>query len=254
MAFNYESYVFKKLRFIFETQAPTSKTGSVILTVDYDNDDPAPVDKTQAMAYRNAVRCAPWQCCEFNSAPEDIRKRSSYFTRNGVVPFGQDYNLYDVGQLNVCTQGQADAAIIGELYVDYDIHFMTPQLGNIPVGASVYAVSGPGTSNVLPFSPVVGNLPLSTSSTGTTTSVTTFTFAQPWEGVLAVLLVGTGITSVTQASANMSIAEQKEVIDATGANAIAVYTMTANVGSTFTLTIANTTLTSCLGIFGQGDF
>ncbi len=250
---NWESYCFKRLKFVFETQSATSKTGTGILTVDYDSNDAAPTDKTQAMAYRGAVRGAPWQDFAFVAESEDLSKRSSYFVRSGNLAGNQDINLYDVGQLNVCTQGQADGSLIGELYVEYDIHLMTPQLGNPAAGNSLWGLYN-GVSNAAPFSIVGGNIPISSSASGgTTTSVTTFIFNQPWEGLFVANLTGTGITAVAS-SGTATSAEQKEVIDGTAANALALYAIRAEIGQTFIITINNTTLTSTFGYFAQGDF
>lgn len=125
----FEKYRFKKLKFCFETEAPTSLGGSLILTVDYDASDPAPASKVQAMAYKNAVRSAPWEeCCHF-SAMEDLSQQKQYFVRSGGLPPNSDVKLYDVGNLFVCSQNVVTGgATLGELYVDYVVELLTPQL------------------------------------------------------------------------------------------------------------------------------
>lgn len=127
VASNFESYKFNKLKFDYETEAPTSLGGTLMLTLDYDATDPPPVSKQQAMAYRGSVRSAPWTPCCHTSILEDLSKNKSYFVRPGSQPANTDIKLYDVGNLFVISKGvtTADAAL-GELYVDYDVMLMTP--------------------------------------------------------------------------------------------------------------------------------
>jgi len=148
LATRFESYRFNRLKFLYETAAPTSTTGSVILTVDFDPNDLAPVSKTQALSYKSSVRSSPWQDCSFTADSEELRKRSTYFTRNNVV-VSTDRQLYDVGNLFVCVAGQAGATAVGELYVEYDVTLMTPQLEALS-GADRYIA---GTAEMAPGVP-----------------------------------------------------------------------------------------------------
>lgn len=161
IATRFESYKFNKLRFLYETAAPTSTTGSVILAVDYDPADLAPATKTQALSYKSSVRSSPWQDCSFTSESNDLRKRSNYFTRNSVVSTS-DIQLYDVGNLYVCVSGQAAATAVGELYVEYDVVLTTPQLESL-TGFDRYIASAGGSDASNPFgtSQVIrGGLPI----------------------------------------------------------------------------------------------
>lgn len=253
VAQRYESYRFDSLKFCFETEAPTSATGTVLLVSDYDASDSAPENKTQAMAYRSSVRSPPWSDCCSQALREDLSKRSSYYVRNGALAANQDVKLYDTGNLFVCTQGQANTNTIGELYVEYRIRLMTPQLGPAGVGEAVYG-SFHGTSNAAPFGSVAltGNMPVGYSSSGTTTSVTTFTFLQPWQGYVTVVLVGTGLSGITP-SGTSTFTEISDVVDSGAFNRIANYTLAANIGDTAILTLADTTISSGSVYFGQAD-
>jgi hypothetical protein len=127
----FEKYRFEKLHFDFETEAPTSVGGSVILTLDYDASDAAPVSKVQAMAYKNAVRSPPWEEACHVSAREDLGQQRQYFVRDSAVPANSDVKLYDVGNLFACSQNiltGGSATTLGELYVDYVVVLITPQL------------------------------------------------------------------------------------------------------------------------------
>lgn len=251
IAQRFESYIFRKLKFCYETESATSTTGTLALAIDYDASDAAPTSKAQVLAYRSSVRSPPWAACCHDSLPEDLSKRKTLYVRSGALSANQDIKLYDSGNLFACTQGQAGATTIGELYVEYVIDLMTPQLGNVGVGASIYGRFS-GTSNSTPFGTVTGNLPATVVSSGTTTSVSTFTFTQPWEGYATLVLAGTGITGVTQGGTG-TIVESLEVANAGATAFIGSYLVTAQAGDTIILTIANTTLTNAILYWGQAD-
>ncbi len=251
IAQRYESYLFKKLRFCFETESATSATGSVLLAIDYDASDAAPGSKTQVMAYRNSVRSPPWSDSCMESLPEDLHKRNSYYVRNGSLSSNIDVKLYDVGNFFACTQGQAGTTTVGELYVEYQIILMTPQMGEAGAG-EVVSGNFAGTANSAPFTTKAGGIPATVVSSGTTTSVNTFTFSQPWQGIVTLSLVGTGITGVAATGTAASV-EFAEVINAASTADVVFYSVVADIGSTFILTIGNSTISSALAVFAQFD-
>lgn len=249
IAQRFESYRFRRLRYIFETESPTSTTGSVMGAIDYDPSDPAPSNKIQAMAYRNSVRSPPWADFHMVSESEDLSKRKSYFVRSGTV--SGDLALFDTGNFFLCVQGQAGTAIIGELYVEYDVDLMTPQLGDPGWDHALWA-SMAGNSNAAPFSNFDGDLPVTVSSSGTTTSVTTLTFRGPWEGMWSVVSAGTGLTGPS-VSGTATITSQGTLTNAGNTTSIQVGIMKAETGQTWIYTIPNTTITAARANFGQGD-
>lgn len=251
VARRFESYRFSKLVYHFEPVAATTATGSVMGAIDYDASDAAPESKTQVMAYRHSVRSPPWSDFSMVSLQEDIQKRKSYYVRSGALSANQDIKLYDVGNFFLCTQGQAGATAVGELYVEYVVDLMTPQLGPPSAGDAIYGAFT-GTSNSAPFSTSSGNLPATVGSTGTTTSVNTWTFTGAWQGYVTVNLVGTGLASIVP-SGTATSAELNEVFNGTSTQDMALYTLTAQAGQTFILTISNTTITSSGSYFGQAD-
>ncbi len=250
VASRYESYRFNELRFLFETQTSTATAGTVILAPDYDATDAAPTTKQQATSYRSAVRSAAWAPSVLVCDREDLHKRESYYVRSGSVPANTDVKLYDTANLFVCTQGMSGATAVGELYVEYDVHLMTPQLGDVAAGNAVFGTFT-GTANSAPAANSTGTLPATALSTGTTTSATTWTFTQPWKGTCGVSLVGTGLAGVA-VSGSATNTELGDVFGAGAASEVAVYTISATVGQTFALTITNTTITSSTFIFAQG--
>ncbi len=251
IARRFESYRFRKLRFSFETESATTQTGVVLGALDFDASDAAPESKQQAMAYRNSVRSPPWSDFDFNATAEDLRKRASYYVRNGSLSANQDIKLYDTGNFFCCTSGNS-VATLGELYVEYDVDLMTPQMGPAGAGDAESGVFN-GTSNAAPAATKTGNLPATAVSTGTTTSVTTFTFSQPWEGLVAVTLAGTVLTGTT-AGGSATVTTVQDVVNAGATNDNFVCIVRAIQGQTLVITVGNTTITAAGFQFGQGDF
>lgn len=127
IAANFESYVFNKLHFDYETEAPSSLGGTLVMAVDYDSVDAVPSNKQQALAYRGSVRSAPWNPCSHTSIREDLHKQKTNYVRFGPQPAATDLKTYDIGNLFVITQGVTTAsATCGELYVEYDVLLKTP--------------------------------------------------------------------------------------------------------------------------------
>lgn len=251
IAQRYESYRFNSLKFCFETEAATSATGSLVMAIDYDADDPAPDSKTQAMSYRSSVRSAPWAACCLTSKKEDLSKRASYYVRGGALNANEDQKLYDTGNLYVCTQSQAGTTVIGELYVEYQVHLMTPQIGSPSLGSAVYGWFQ-GLSNSAPAATVIlSNLPATIVSTGTTTSSTTFTFSQPWQGFVTITSTGTGITGATGTTGTCTATEQSDQVNGTNTVGVWLYIIKANIGQTFIVVITNTTISGANWYFGQ---
>ena len=150
IANRFESYQFHSLRFSFESTAPTTAIGSAMLAVDYDALDEGPNTKTTMMSYKGAARCATWDACDFVAERSDLHKLKSHYVRSGpVIPAeaysaAADLKTYDVGQLFVATKGQVDEAEIGELYVEYDVEFSTPQLGDSISSLDIINSTGAG--------------------------------------------------------------------------------------------------------------
>lgn len=249
IAQRYESYRFNYLRYCFETESPTSATGAVIGVIDYDPTDPAPTDKIQALNYRDAVRSAPWSDFCLQATQEDLHKRQTYFVRSGAT--SEDLRLFDTGNFFLCVQGQASTALVGELYVEYDISLMTPQVGDLGWDHAVWG-EFTGSVNSAPFATAEGDLPVTVGSTGTTTSVTTFTFTGPWEGFVTFSVGATGLTDFTFGG-TATTTSRGEVVNGAGTGGLAAAEVKAVVGQTLTMTILNTTIASARAMFGQGD-
>lgn len=156
IARRFESYMFHALRFVYETEAPTSLGGTLILTLDYDASDAPPGSKQFAMNFDGAVRSAPWTDCSHNSRMENLQKMKTHFVRSSSIPAGTDIKLYDLGNFYAITQNlTANSAVCGELYVEYDVELVTPVYDTDlfpPLGGQVRG--SPAGNPQLPFGAV----------------------------------------------------------------------------------------------------
>lgn len=174
---------------------------------------------------------------------EDLNKLKSFYVRRGALSSNLDVKTYDVGNLNVATVSAT--ATIGELYVEYRVRLMTPVLTSIGVGDALYAY-GTGTSNAAPYGATAlgtSNAPVTWTSSGTTSSVVVFTFSQQYNGILTIVLAGTGISgfSVT-GSATQGFVQNTAL--ASGLAGFISVVFTASPGQTVSVTVSNTTISA----------
>jgi hypothetical protein len=165
IAQRFESYLFKKLRFIYEMQAGTDKSGTIMIVIDYDTIDAPPASKSQMMAYVGATRSPPWFPCMFNAATGDLRKSKTYYvTQTEETPSGTDAKTYFVGNVYCATETgeSASSQLFGELYVEYEVDLLTPVLDSF--GGTQFILAGRylGTGGTTPASSIVqkGSLPI----------------------------------------------------------------------------------------------
>lgn len=126
LARNYQKYRFRFLRFHYTTTTSANTQGSVMLALDLNTLDAAPINKAEMMNQQGASRCAVWEsvCCDL---PESVPE---LFIRSGPVP-GADLKTYDAAGLDVCTSNMSGSSPVGEVYVEYDVILHTPQLASV---------------------------------------------------------------------------------------------------------------------------
>lgn len=127
IATRFESYMFSNLTFHVEPLQGTIATGAILMAVDFEAADPRPSSKVMMMSYEGAVRSPVWDSCRLPSSVSNLQKIKKKFTLDHAPPRGQDVRLYNVGNLIVAATGTASTTI-GELYVEYDVTFETPQI------------------------------------------------------------------------------------------------------------------------------
>lgn len=153
IANNFEKFVFQNLRFIYEPQSSTTTPGTVMMAVDWDSRDTNPVSKVEMMSYEDATRSPTWFASTYNSQPHNLHTQKQYFvTDGGSSPSGTDIHFYSVGKFILATMSdQATASSIGELYVEYDVDLITPQLEFSAPSAAITGIVGTTYGSTTPL-------------------------------------------------------------------------------------------------------
>lgn len=216
IASNYESYCFKRLKFQYRARSPSTQTGSVFMVIDYDALDAAPSDKTEFASNFDTVDCSPWQDVTFDADVKDLMKLPQRYIRQGTIA-SSDLKTYDVGTLNVASQGNT-AAAIGELWVEYEVELITPQKPGPPLSLKIQ--SGGTVSKTAPLgdAPVyTGNLSVVVT---TVANKAVLTFASKGQYLITFNVVGTGLTEpVTTGSTIYALTEIGDAVQNAAATA-----------------------------------
>jgi hypothetical protein len=244
IASRYESYKFRKVHFRFVTERPTTESGYIALVPDFDPTDSAPVDKQTAFQYQSAAKCAPWENLTQICPLQDLHKRQSYFVRQGALLSNETLGLYDTGNLFVCVGGNSGIVNLGELWCDYEVEFMTPQLdSNYGASDSGIIVGGGSTTAAVVFGTT------STQKFGRNTlwsldpTTGTLTFLQNYQGLFAISLGGTVISalSLTGTAADSGATTS---INSAATLLVATFVISALAGQTLIISATATTVTS----------
>jgi hypothetical protein len=157
----WEKYRFEYLEFYFEHDvsafATAGTTGKVILSFDYDAADSPPTTKQQMLDTEPHADGMPNEDFGLVMYPPDLSGRTDlHYVRLAGLPGGADIRLYDVGNMNVATQGITGATTeVGELHVRYSVVFEIPIL-------SSDAKAAPANNQVSFFSNAAPETPTST--------------------------------------------------------------------------------------------
>ncbi len=201
LAQNFESYIFNKLNIIYEPACATTLGGVVILAPDYDAADAAPSDKKQAMTYQDHIEGPPWVELDLISTKSNLHKAKTNYVRSGPQPAGTDIKTYDIGNLYVISQGTTASTTLGQLFVEYDVTFLTPQTGGtaLPLGGTIAA-----EGSISPTVPLGDGSPNANNRGITYDAKTGDIFIQyPGEYILSTEWLG---TSFTTAAGNIAAA------------------------------------------------
>jgi len=244
---NYESYKFESLEFEFRTTTNNQATGNVALFLDYDPADPAPANKREILNSESTMDGPAWSIsiCQ-RSKRENLNKRTTYLVRQGAVSGTSSLTLYDVGNLFVCTQGQAGATVIGELFCRYRVRLMTPQMGISGVGNSLSGLIS-GTTLTGPLT-VTGNLPVTVTGNPTAAVLTA---TAPLQCLVAIAVTGTTIVGLT-GSGSALVTTETDVVDNTSTHrAQELIVNFVNVGDSLTVSLAAATSSAYAIRIGQ---
>lgn len=203
LANNFESYVFHSLRVVFRTMKGTSTNGEVILSIDFDAADEVPGSKQVMFSYEGTVKSAPWENLMYSASKGNLRKSLTYYTREGAIT-NTDVKTYDVGNMILAVDACADTSIIGDIFLEYDVELMTPQL--LPIGAS-QPISQKLTGGAVSNASFLGATPTSAGSTIVRGAVNTLTFQTPGEYLVTVTLIGTVFAAITSAASTATVVQ-----------------------------------------------
>lgn len=94
--------------------------------------DPSETDFTTKQQCENYVGCqTAVPSCSLIHGVEckpSVNVLDKFFVRAGFTPAVEDLKFYDLGKIQVFTQGSQAVSTIGEMWVSYDIEFMKPRL------------------------------------------------------------------------------------------------------------------------------
>jgi len=204
IAAQFEEWELKGAVYEFKTTSATAVAstntalGTVILATNYDALDSAFVNKQQMEQYEFACSTVP---CASVLHPVECNPKmnplSRFYVRTGDVT-GDDLRFSDLGNFQIATVGMQAAAVIGELWLSYDIILYKPKI-QTPIGANltfahVTEYAAASATAAAPFGTTAGSGSVRTGST-LPTVVTSTTFTLP--------LVGTYLCAASWVSANV---------------------------------------------------
>lgn len=135
LAQNFEEYSIEGMVVEFKSTSAdalnsvNTALGTVVLTAEYNSAQAAYVNKQQMENSMFAVSTKPSVSvfmpieCDKRQNPMGIQ-----YVRTGDVPAGQDKRMYDLCNFQVATVGSQAVAVVGELWITYDVILRKPQL------------------------------------------------------------------------------------------------------------------------------
>ncbi len=191
IAQNYESYKFHKLRAIFAPACPSTVGGSIYLTIDFDPQDAAPQTEAQIASYYDTASDLPWRKIHYGASSSDLSKQKTYLVRDTNTATPSNLASFDTGNLFIATIGNGSAGVLGKLWIEYEVEFMTPQFTLTAAGRSLSGrVNANDNFSTAPT--VNGNLPIDFSIAG---NILTLKSRQAYSALIVFNVVGTGLTS-----------------------------------------------------------
>jgi hypothetical protein len=247
VATRFESYKFRKLHYVYEPAVSTASSGSIMMAIDYDARDELPTTKAELMAFSGAVRAAPWEEVRLVASEQGLNLHKSWFTRSGDIPTGQASALYDIGRLVIASSGGLNS-IVGELYVEYDVELMIPQLN---FSGEIMSCTLKSTSTTETPAKPFGTAPVEVGSYDLAYDSTTgaITFESAGEFIVVIDIEGTNITGLTWTPSTNFV----ELAGTFGDNleGCLAYKVKASRGTTAVLSASADTVTSCKLFLGE---
>jgi hypothetical protein len=135
IANSFEQYEFHGLMFVFRStsadalNSTNTALGTVIMAADYNAASQAYQSKIQM---EQSMWCVSAKPSESQMAPIEcdpkLNAARTFYVRQSGLPSGTDVRLYDLANFQLATVGSQAAAVVGELWVTYDVSLLKPQL------------------------------------------------------------------------------------------------------------------------------
>lgn len=250
VANRFEKYKFSSVRFRYVPQS-AALAGLVTLAFDFDPNDDAPITMSQATTYHDYVSTSIWQEATLQLDLANGDRLPQKNTRPGLPGADLDLNVYDVGNLYVLTEGAA-TGVLGYLEVIYTVDLFIHQIQN--------TVSGKGSATAgLASGSFVGTnftadaqayLPVEALD------VSTLKFVQPFEGLVTLYVVGTGLTGTTffTVGSTCTVGPLNAIPKSDGTVWLAQGIVRALPGDLLVCSNVATTATSASWRFARGDY
>ena len=208
IAANYEEYIIRGMIFEFKStsanalNSTNTALGTVIMATRYNVLMPAFTNKVEMENYQYVTTVKPSESamhpieCAVGESPLHV-----LYTRTGDTVIG-DKRMYDLGNFQISTVGMQASAVIGELWVTYDIELLKPRLSSVSTGFEsdhwAFDIVGYGATTQFGTTPVLR----SGSNFGSYLKPSSGQIVMPWWPVDYYALViycarGTGTTITT---------------------------------------------------------
>lgn len=185
IAKNYEMYHFNGMIFQFMStsadalNSTNTALGKVVMATDYNamDDDYVSVQQMMGTQFANMGKPSDNILHAIECDPGENPLKLAY-VRTGNPPADADLRLYDLGKFQIATTGSQAAAVVGDLWVSYDVSFCKPVQNNV-VGLSLPVDHFQLTTtidNSNPFGSASGRIAQAGSNLGCTLSATTISF------------------------------------------------------------------------------
>jgi len=155
-AAQWEKYRWKSMRFTYTPQVnefADNNNGSIMMSVDTDANDAAPIDLQHALDMRpNSKGSLPARGWSFDVPARLLNSLTDgFYVRRGNVPGGSDIKNFDCGNVFLSTVGNINTNLCGYIMVEYSIDFFIPILESdfvAPVNYSLTEFVTEGTEAV----------------------------------------------------------------------------------------------------------
>lgn len=107
-----------------------TEMGLVAAVTNYDVTDPKFTTMREVLAYQGATFAKPSDSfCHFIECARNKTILSEKYVRDKAVPLGEDPRFFDLGRLEVATEGMQTAGlIVAKLWISYDVRFRLREL------------------------------------------------------------------------------------------------------------------------------